>query len=634
MAGTYQQPDGKIVVNTMIDRLGHRGPDACGVLEVVDPATQVFLAHRRLTIIDLSAAADQPMTRDGLTLSYNGEIYNYRELRRELETHGVRFATTSDTEVVLEAWRAWGRDALRRLRGMFAFAVHDERTGCLTLARDPLGIKPLYVMPRGDGAVFASELKAIVGALGPELSVDPAGMVASALYYWLPQHLGAVSEVRQLPAGSWRELRPDGTSVSGEYWNAAEVAARSARGPRADLASTIESSVEAHLVADVPVASFLSGGLDSSIITALAHRSDPSIEAYTIAFRGEDQRLEAMPDDARYARKLAAHLGITLHEIEISPDVVDLLPRMVDILDEPIGDPAAINTLLMCDAARQAGVKVLLSGMGADELFGGYRKHLACLLGARYQRLPRRLRTGLVAPVVDRLPVAAGGRGIRTVRWAQRFLTFAELPEEEAFRRSYTLYDRDELADLLDPAMTAHVDRVVADHRTVYDDNDLADHVSRMCLADTRLFMSGLNLTYTDRASMAASTEVRVPFVDPVVFRAAFSLPGQEKIRGRVQKAALKDAARRWLPDEIIDRPKASFGAPLRAWVTNDLRELVDDVLVGGELVSTGFLREAPLRRLVTEQRSGRRDYAKQVWQLLSLELWYRNVRAAGVRAG
>jgi asparagine synthase (glutamine-hydrolysing) len=182
--------------------------------------------------------------------------------------------------------------------------------------------------------------------------------------------------------------------------------------------------------------------------------------------------------------------------------------------------------------------------------------------------------------------------------------------------------------------MTAHVDRVVADHRTVYDDNDLADHVSRMCLADTRLFMSGLNLTYTDRASMAASTEVRVPFVDPVVFRAAFSLPGQEKIRGRVQKAALKDAARRWLPDEIIDRPKASFGAPLRAWVTNDLRELVDDVLVGGELVSTGFLREAPLRRLVTEQRSGRRDYAKQVWQLLSLELWYRNVRAAGVRAG
>jgi asparagine synthase (glutamine-hydrolysing) len=175
---------------------------------------------------------------------------------------------------------------------------------------------------------------------------------------------------------------------------------------------------------------------------------------------------------------------------------------------------------------------------------------------------------------------------------------------------------------------------VLADHRAVYDDNDLADQISRMCLADTRMFMNGLNLTYTDRASMAASTEVRVPFVDPVVFRAAFSLPGDAKIKGRVQKAALKQAARSWVPDEIIDRPKASFGAPLRAWVTNDLRELVDDVLVGGDLVSTGFLRREPLLRLIADQRSGRRDTSKQIWQLLSLELWYRNMRAAGVGAG
>jgi asparagine synthase (glutamine-hydrolysing) len=226
-----------------------------------------------------------------------------------------------------------------------------------------------------------------------------------------------------------------------------------------------------------------------------------------------------------------------------------------------------------------------------------------------------------------------GGRGLRTVRWGQRFLDFAELPEQEAFRRSYTLYDPDELAALLDPALADHVDTVVDRHREVYEDNELDDLVSRMCLADTRMFMPGLNLTYTDRASMAASTEVRVPFVDPVVMSAAFSLPGSAKIRGRQQKAALKDAARAWLPDEVIDRPKASFGAPLRAWVTNDLRELVDDVLLRGELVETGFLQAAPLERLVADQRSGRRDRSKQVWQLLSLELWYRNARAAGVRA-
>jgi asparagine synthase (glutamine-hydrolysing) len=516
---------------------------------------------------------------------------------------------------------------------MFAFAIHDERTGSLTLARDPLGIKPLYLMPRGDGVIFASELKAILAAVGSELTVNPAAMVASTLYYWLPQEYDAVQGVRKLPAGTWTEYRRDGSTTSGTYWSAAEEAARAAAGPRADLREVLTASVEAHLVSDVPVACFLSGGLDSSIITALAHRRDPSIEAYTIAFRPEDQRLEAMPDDAPYARLLAKQLGVRLHEIELHPDVVEMLPRMVDILDEPIGDPAAINTLLMCEAARRDGVKVLLSGMGADELFGGYRKHLAMLLTARYRRLPRPLRSRLVAPAVRALPVAVGGHGLRTVRWAQRFLTFAELPEQEAFRRSYTLYDRDELTGLLDPTLATHVDQVIDHHRTVYEDNSLADQVGRMCLADTRMFMSGLNLTYTDRASMAASTEVRVPFVDPLVFDAAFSLPASDRIRGREQKAALRDVAREWLPDEIIDRPKASFGAPLRAWVSTDLRELVDDVLVGGELVGSGFLRQEPLRRLVDDQRAGRRDESKQVWQLLSLELWYRNARAAGVAA-
>lgn len=633
VVGAFQQPDGKVLVGAMVDRIGHRGPDACGLVELVDPETSVVLGHRRLSIIDLSRASDQPFSKDGLTLSYNGEVYNYREIRRELEGRGVRFVSASDTEVVLEAWRAWGTDALRRFRGMFAFAIHDERTGSLTLARDPLGIKPLYVMPRGAGVLFASELKAIVAAVGSELSVDPAAMVASALYYWLPQEYDAVHGVRKLQPGSWSTYFSDGSRASGVYWDAAQEAARASAGPQADLREVLEASVEAHLISDAPVASFLSGGLDSSIVTALAHRSNPAIEAYTIAFRPEDQKLEAMPDDARYARMMAQHLGIRLHEIEIAPDVVDLLPRMVDILDEPIGDPAAINTLLMCDAAREAGVKVLLSGMGADELFGGYRKHLATLLTARYRRVPRALRAGVVAPVVRSLPVAVGQRGLRSVRWAQRFLTFAELPEEEAFRRSYTLYDRDELVDLLDPALASAVDGVIGRHRAIYEDTTLTDQVDRMCLADTRMFMVGLNLTYTDRASMAASTEVRVPFVDPAVFAAAFSTPGSQKIRGRTQKAVLKDAARAWLPDEVIDRPKASFSAPLRAWVTNDLRELVDDVLLDGELVRTGFLRRQPLQRLVDDQRSGRRDESKQVWQLLCLEQWYRSMRTAGVGA-
>lgn len=631
IAGAFQQPDGVALTTAMVERLAHRGPDAHGVHEVADDRSHLALGHNRLSIIDLSHAADQPFIKDGLTLVYNGELYNFRALQAELEASGTRFTTHSDTEVVLEAWRRWGTDALRRFRGMFAFALHDSADGSLTLVRDPLGIKPLYVLRRGDGVLFASELKAITAAVGSELSVDPAGMVASMLYYWLPGDVDAVRGVHKLPPGSWRRYAADGTTTEGRYWDPVDVATRAQWETPADLRRVLEDSVTAHLVADVPVASFLSGGLDSSIVTALAHRHNPGLEAYSIAFREEDNRLEAMPDDARYARLMADHLGIKLHEIEISPDVVEMLPRIVDVLDEPIGDPAAINTLLMCEAARAAGVKVLLSGMGADELFGGYRKHLACLLAGRYRHLPRPVRSGVVAPTVRRLPVMAAGRGIRVTRWAQRFLTFAELGEEEAFRRSYTLYDLDELAGLLDPDLVHHVAELADAHRVVYEDNEIDDQVNRMCLADSRLFMQGLNLTYTDRASMAASCEVRVPFVDIEVFEAAFSIRGADKIRGRTQKAALKDAARAWLPDEIIDRPKASFGAPLRAWITHDLAPLIDDVLLGGELVGSGFLQRDAVETLVTDQRSGRRDESKQLWQLLSMELWYRHMRGAGL---
>jgi asparagine synthase (glutamine-hydrolysing) len=212
-------------------------------------------------------------------------------------------------------------------------------------------------------------------------------------------------------------------------------------------------------------------------------------------------------------------------------------------------------------------------------------------------------------------------------------MTFAELGEEARFRRSYTLYDPEDLTALVGPQLATSVGAVIAEHAAIYNDNELDDEVNRMCLADTRLFMAGLNLTYTDRASMGASVEVRTPFVDLIVARAAFSIRGGDKLRGRTAKAALKDAASSWLPHEIVHRPKASFGAPLRAWVRGDLRELIDDVLVGGELVQLGMLRKGPVQRLIADERAGRQDYAKQIWQLLSMELWYRQVRAGGVAA-
>lgn len=631
IAGCYQQADGRKLTDVMTDRIAHRGPDAAGTWRVEQDRLAVHLGHRRLSIIDLRAAADQPFRKQNLVLVYNGELYNYKSLRTELTAAGVRFRTRSDTEVVLEAWRRWGSAALGRFRGMFAFALADTTTGELVLARDPLGIKPLYYLPRGSGVVFASELKALVSALGPELRVEQGALVAAMLYYWLPEQRCAIDGVRKLPAGSWATFSPDGTAQVRRYWRVEEVAAQAAAGPPADLREVIEDSVTAHLVSDVPVSAFLSGGLDSSIVTVLAHRADRRIDAYTIVFRPQDQRLEAMPDDAVYARKVAARYGIDLHEIVISPDIVGLLPTMVDILDEPIGDPAAINTLLMCQAARARGVKVVLSGMGADELFGGYRKHLACLLASRYSRLPAGLRHGLVRPVVSRLPVSAAGRGMRSVRWAKRFLTFAELAEEPRFRRSYTLYDPAELAALLSPDLAGHVDAVIGEHSEVYHDNSLPDEVNRMCLADARMFLPGLNLAYTDRASMAASVEVRVPFVDPLVAQAAFTLPGSAKIHQHQTKVALKQAASHWLPAEIVHRPKASFSAPLRAWVRNDLRDLIGDVLVGGDLVASGMIRRDALTDLIGADRAGREDRSKQIWQLLTLELWCRHARSAGV---
>jgi asparagine synthase (glutamine-hydrolysing) len=632
IAGCYQQADGPKLVDVMTERIAHRGPDANGTWNHENDRVSIQLGHRRLSIIDLSAAADQPLSKRGLTLVYNGELYNYKELRAELTSRGVSFITASDTEVVLEAWRYWGPASLSRFRGMFAFALADEKTGELFLARDPLGIKPLFYLQRREGVLFASELKALVSAVGPELRIEPGALVASMLYYWVPEQWCAVAGVRKLPGGSWARFSPDGRMYLEHYWQIADVAreAEGAAGP--DLGRVIEESVAVHLMADVPVSSFLSGGLDSSIITVLAHRAAQEIDAYTITFRPEDQRLEAMPDDAVYARKVAARFGVKLHEIEISPDIVEMLPRMVDALDEPIGDPAAINTVLMCEAARARGVKVILSGMGADELFGGYRRQLACVMASRYGRLPRLSRAG-VRLAVDRAPVTLGGSGLRYARWAKRFLTFAELPEEPRYRRSYTLYDPEDLAGLLNPDLRAQVDEVIDGHRDIYTDNSLHDEVNRMCLADMRLFLPGLNLAYTDRASMAASVEVRVPFVDPVVAQAAFAIPGSDKIRNRQGKVALKRAAEKWLPHEIVYRPKASFGAPLRGWVRNDLREIINDVLVHGELVGSGMIRADALDLLIQDERAGRQDNAKQIWQLLTMELWHRNARSAGVAA-
>ena len=629
VAGAYQQVDGEPIVRAMSARLVHRGPDDEGFYSYTNGRLSMHLAHRRLCVID-RPGGHQPFVKHRLALSYNGEIYNYRELRAQLASAGATFTTASDTEVVIEAWRHWGPGCLRKFRGMFAFAVFDERTGHLFLARDHLGIKPMHYICRKDGVVFASELKALVGALAPELQMDPGGMVASLLYYCVPDRRSTLDRVAKLQPGTCAEFRPDGSCRTRTYFDIAEVAAAAAAGTPIHFTEVIQESVAVHLTADVPVSSLLSGGFDSGMIAVLAKRANPEVDAYTVVFPSDSHHLEVPADDSAYAPKIARRNQIDLHEIRATPDVAGLLPKLVEIMDEPMADPAAVSVLLSCQAARSAGAKVVLSGLGADDFFGGHSTNDAYLGPQPSPHLSgyaRRVLDGLAR----HLPSKVAGHQLTHARSSLGPGNFADLPEEEAFSRSYSLSDPGELASLLSPEMWPDVDDLIGEHLEIYCDNFLNDHVNRMLLAHARVLLPGLQLAYTDRASMAASTEVRLPFVDPVVFRAAFSLGGDRKLDRNMGNVALREVGRAWLPDNVVRRPGSSPAARLRSWVRHDLRQTVDDDLLGGDLVRTGFIQEGPLAALVAQDRAGQKDNAKQIWQLLTLEFWYRQVYAAGV---
>jgi asparagine synthase (glutamine-hydrolysing) len=611
--------------------IAHRGPDA-GVWQSFAPAGRpVHLGHRRLSIIDLSQAANQPFHKDGLAIVFNGEIYNYRALRAELEALGARFITTSDTEVLLEAFRHWGDGCYHRLRGMFAFAILDEKTASLTLARDPFGIKPLYVhLPQRGGLAFASEMKALFAA-GIRAEINPDAILASMMFLFTPENIASFNGIEKLPPGSWLRTAPGGVTRGRFFDPAADLWDN--RPPPVTieaLRAVLEDSVAAHMVADVPVSTFLSGGLDSSLITVLAARHNPRLEAYTIRMRGDDLAMEGMPQDVLYARKLARDIGIKLHEIEIAPDIDEWLPRMMATLEEPTSDAATLNVMLICDAARQAGAKVLLSGQGADEFFGGYRRHRAQMIAAHYRRLPAPLRRAMAA-MTARMPVTAFGRGLTGVRWAKRYLSFADRRSPaDSYLRSYTYFDADGLRALAPGLDMLTHDAIMAGHRAVFERLEGADLPNRMGFADLHYFLPALNLTYTDRASMFASTEVRVPFVDLEVARAAFSLPGARKTDPFRTKIALKQAAEAYLPREIIYRPKASFGAPLRAWMQGALSERVRALAHEGRLARAGYICAPAVETMIADFANGRADYSYQLWHLLALETWLEWAESVG----
>lgn len=621
LAGFIRFEHNEELANSANKIQAHRGPDH----QAIWSDNHVCLAHQRLSIIDLSERGNQPLQKDNLLIVFNGEIYNYKELRKELEDIGrIEFQSDSDTEVVLEYYRMHKEACLDRLVGMFAFAIYDVESKSLFIARDHLGIKPLFYFYDGKKFAFSSELKTLLTIPEIKLTINYRSLISSLNYLWVSGNETMFNSFYKLPPAHYIQLSADLGFKMSRYWVLKDGNGNKSETEVIDeLTKIINESIDRHMVADVPVSSFLSGGLDSSLVSVLAAKINTKLSTYTIAISQKDKKIEQMPDDQKYARDLASLHHFDHNEILISSKIVDLLPKIVRTLDEPIGDPAAINTFLICQAARKKGVKVLLSGMGADEIFGGYRRHKASLLSLKFKKLPDGIQK-LISSVVQRLPVKIGKRGIRFTRWAKRFLEFASMPFESAYMRSYSYYSREELGELLKDNYSNEINKIYNEHAEIFNSKFKGDLVNKMCNTDLHLFLLGLNLTYSDRASMAASVEVRVPFVDKKVIEYAMTIAGDLKIKGGVSKYILKKVAEKYLPREIIYRPKAPFGAPIRSWVSDELKPMVDDLLGEDAVKKRGIFNYGYIKKIIDEDRMGVRDNAYRIYQLLTIELWFR----------
>lgn len=599
----------------------HRGPDN----QAVWSDDYIAMAHQRLSIIDLNARSDQPFQKHHLVIIFNGELYNYKEIRDYLiAKKDAKFSTESDTEVILEAFYHYGVKCLDRFIGMFAFAIYNKNDKTLFIARDHFGIKPLFYTLIGRGFAFSSELKTLVRINGFNKSINSKALVSCLNYLWISGNETMFNDCFKLPAAHYLVYKNGEIKIE-RYWQLDDKVKSNADESETtrELSVILKDTVLRHMVADVPVSTFLSGGLDSSLISVLAKNNNENLSTYTIGTLSKDKKLEQMPDDEKYADIVAERYGFDHNVIRIDSNILNEFPRIVYTLDEPIGDPAAINTYLICKAARERGVKVLLSGMGADEIFFGYRRQKATLMALRYNKLPPVVKK-MMEIIAEKMPVRILGRGFKIGRWAKRFLSFANMPVDEAYMRSYSYYNYKELKQLVKEEHIHAIDKIRQEHKDLFYSKYNGDIINQMCHVDTHMFMQGLNLTYSDRASMAASVEVRVPFIDKVVIEKAMQIPGHLKIKKDISKYILKKAAEDFLPKEIIYRPKASFGAPLRSWISSDLKSMVDDLLCERSVNKRGLLNYPFVKSLIDKDRKGEEDYAYQIYQLLTLELWCR----------
>jgi asparagine synthase (glutamine-hydrolysing) len=610
------------LLGRMSDIIAHRGPDDAGLEWFADSSSG--LAFRRLSIIDLSAAGHQPMSNEtgDLWIVFNGEIYNYKELGEELAAKGVRFQSHSDTEILLYAYQYWGEECLHKLNGMFAFAIYDSRKRKLFAARDRLGIKPFYYHFKNGCLVFSSEIKAILNSTLAPKQPDLHALHTPARFQVSPWT--GFQEILKLPPGHCMTLQDGNLSVR-QYWSLHPSELPSSEATLIEqLDGLLCDAVRLQMRADVPVGVFLSGGLDSSIVSALMRvNTEQMVHAFTIKFSAEDQKFERMTPDEIYARQVAKQFGFTYHELEIQPQIKDLLPKMVWHLDEPLSDPAAINTYLISQAARDLGIVVLLNGMGGDEVFGGYRKQLACLTAESYQAIVPGAVRRMVQYAADRIPVATSTRGLKQVRWGKRFLSFASAPRSERYLMSDLSVAPKQFSQMFASRMSYHDSHFFKSQAPRFNGNGLS-YLTQMCLNDTLVFLPEHNLTYSDKASMAAGIESRPPLIDHRIVEFMFSVPPRERIHGATQKYLLKKVAQKYLPDNIIYRPKAPFASPLRSWVRGPLATMVGDLLSEQSLRARGLYDPAYVAGLIARDKNGLEDNSYQIWTLLTNEIWFR----------
>ena len=593
----------------------HRGPDDEG-LHVDGPCA---IGMRRLSIIDL-AGGHQPLSNaDGtLWLVCNGEIYNYRELREELVARGHRFKTSSDSEVLLHSYAEYGDDFLQKLNGMFGFALWDARRQRLIVGRDRLGIKPIYVYRDADRIAFASEAKALLALPGVPTQLDP-----SALHSYL--NLGYVAApqsifrgITKLPPASLLAIER-GRVEERRYWHVSPVIDRSVSEEDwvERVRARIDESVRMQMVSDVPIGAFLSGGIDSSAVVGLmAAHSDRPIKTYAIGFKGTaaDDFYNELP----HARRVADLFHTEHHEIVVRPDVVSLLPRLLWHMDEPVCDTAFITTYLVSEFARR-DVTVILSGVGGDELFGGYRRYLGNHYQRQYERLPRWVRRA-ASKLGERLPSDRHSALLNYSRLAKGFLATADMPFEERYRAYLQVFTLQEVQRLLRLNSTAQPDVITAAFRQAGGD----DALNRMLAVDAETQLPDDLLMLTDKMTMATSLECRVPLLDHELVELAASIPEAVKIRGGRLKHILKEAVSGLLPRDILDRKKRGFGTPMGAWLKQDLAPLVRGLLSESVVKSRGLFHFPAVQELIGMHEANRIDGTDRLLALLNLEIWSR----------